>query len=440
MSAQMKIEIIERQIIKPSSPTPHHLRNFELSFFDQMAITIYTPLLLFFPNTESTSKLEICEHLTESLAKTLTHFYPLAGRIKGSTVVECNDDGAEFVKAQVSCSLSDFLENPAVKILEQFLPAEILSKEAGSGPLLLVQVSLFECGGMALGFSISHKIADASTLSTFINCWAQTTNTSITDSEVTLPEFGSASLFPPLEKSSDSSQPPARVYSKNHINITRRFVFDGANISALQSKVASPSVPKPTRVEAISALIWKCAIEASTSKSGSQRPSVFSQDVNLRKRVVPPLPENCAGNVVGFFRSKVEVEDGTSVAIDLKDLVSKFREGIENYAAITETIFGSDEAWQGIKDKYKNLKKSDAMGFYSCTSWCRFPFYEADFGWGKPNWVSIASVSIENIIVMLDKRDGNGIEVWLTMNHETMALFESNAELLAYASVNPSVT
>ncbi|KAL6198913.1 hypothetical protein ACLB2K_028701 [Fragaria x ananassa] len=368
-----------------------------------MAITIYTPLLLFFPNTESTSKLEICEHLTESLAKTLTHFYPLAGRIKGNTVVECNDDGAEFFKAQVSCSLSDFLENPAVEILEQFLPAEILSKEAGSGPLLLVQVSLFECGGMALGFSISHKIADASTLSIFINWWAQITNTSITDSEVTLPEFGSASLFPPLEKSSDSSQPPARVYSKNHINITRRFVFDGANISALQSKVANSSVPKPTRVEPISALIWKCAIEASTSKSGSQRPSVFSQYVNLRKRVVPPLPENCAGNVV-------------------------------------ETIFGSDEAWQGIKDKYKNLKKSDDMEFYSCTSWCRFLFYEADFGWGKPNWVSIASVSIENIIVMLDKRDGNGIEVWLTMNQETMALFESNAELLAYATVNPSVT
>lgn len=192
MSTQMKIEIIERRIIKPSSPTPHHLRNFELSFFDQMAITIYTPLLLFFPNTESTSKLEICEHLTESLAKTLTHFYPLAGRIKGNAVVECNDDGAEFFKAQVSCSLSDFLENPAVEVLEQFLPAEILSKEAGSGPLLLVQVSLFECGGMALGFSISHKIADASTLSIFINWWAQITNTSITDSEVDIHIYDSS--------------------------------------------------------------------------------------------------------------------------------------------------------------------------------------------------------------------------------------------------------
>lgn len=169
MATQMKVEIIQRQRIKPSSSTPHHLRSFELSFFDQMAITIYTPLLLFYPNTTS-SMVESCEHLVDSLAKTLTHFYPLGGRIKGNTVVECNDDGAEFVKARVNCYLSDILENQEVEILEQFLPAEILSKEAGTGPLLLVQVNLFECGGMAIGFSISHKIADASTLSTFINC------------------------------------------------------------------------------------------------------------------------------------------------------------------------------------------------------------------------------------------------------------------------------
>ena len=27
------------------------------------------------------------------------------------------------------------------------------------------------------------------------------------------------------------------------------------------------------------------------------------------------------------------------------------------------------------------------------TSWCRFPIYNADFGWGKPYWVSEAGLS-----------------------------------------------
>lgn len=185
MATEMKFEIVERQTIKPSSPTPHHLRNFELSLFDQMAITIYIPLIHFYLNTSS-SKVERCEHLIESLAKTLTHFYPLTGRIKGNAVVECNDDGAKFVKARVNCSLSEILENPDANMLELFLPAEILSTEAGTGPLLLVQVNMFECGGIAIGFSISHKIADPSTLCSFINCWAKLTNTTSSGSEVSM--------------------------------------------------------------------------------------------------------------------------------------------------------------------------------------------------------------------------------------------------------------
>ncbi|BFG28778.1 hypothetical protein CerSpe_150520 [Prunus speciosa] len=38
MASQIKFEIIERQTVKPSSPTPHHLRNYELSHFDQNAL------------------------------------------------------------------------------------------------------------------------------------------------------------------------------------------------------------------------------------------------------------------------------------------------------------------------------------------------------------------------------------------------------------------
>ncbi|CAN6684323.1 unnamed protein product [Malus baccata var. baccata] len=447
MAKEIKVEIIERQTIKPSTSTPHHLRSYELSFLDQMAIVIYTPLLLFYPITSTTSKVstrhhamsidEKCRHLIESLAKTLTHFYPLAGRIVKGNIVECTDDGAAFITARISCCLSDILENPDGQILKRFLPIEIESKEAGTGRLLLVQVNLCECGGMAIGLSISHRIADASTLCTFINCWATIAlGSSDSDQVLNLPQFGAASVFKPIEFSS-SSQPPAREVVKEKC-ITQRYVFDAPKISTLQSEVASSVVAKPTRVEAVSALIWKCATEASRSNLRKQGPSFFRQDVNLRKRVVPPLPENLAGNVVGSFTSRADEE---SSVINLKDLVAKLREGIEGlkekYAA--KLVFDSDEAWQEIKDKQNKPKTHDNMEIYSCTSWCRFPLYEADFGWGRSSWVSIASIAIKTIIVLMDKRDCSGIEAWVTMSEESKALFESNVELLGYASVNPSV-
>ncbi|KAI5332716.1 hypothetical protein L3X38_022845 [Prunus dulcis] len=451
MATETKVQIIERQTIKPSSATPPHLRNFKLSFFDQTAIAIYIPILLYYPNTSSTSKVrtghhdhavainERCQHLIESLSKTLTHFYPLAGRIiEGKAMVECNDAGAEFVKARINCSLSEILEHPYAQMLKEFLPIEYESKEASTSRLLLVQINCFECGGMAIGLTISHRIADASTLSTFIKCWATIAFGSRDSDRVllVLPKFGAASMFPPIDFS-NSTQPPAREVIKVENCITKRFVFDASKIAALQSESTSSVVPKPTRVEAVSALIWKCAMEASSrSKLGTERRSVFCQDVNLRKRVVPPLPENLVGNVVGSFTSTAE--EGT---IDLKDLVAKLREGIEElkekYAK--KLVFDSNEAWQGIKDKHTKLKNDDEMEIYSCTSWCRFPFYEADFGWGKPSWVSVISIAIKNTIVLMDKGDCNGIEAWLTMSQESMALFEINLELLGYASVNPSV-
>ena len=167
MATEIKVEIIQRQTVKPSSPTPHHLRNYKLSILDQIAHQNYIPILLFYSNAADATSNNVmatnerCQHLMQSLAKTLTHFYPLAGRLsKGHDIVQCTDDGAEFVESRVKCSLSEIFEHPDAKMLRRFLPVEPESREAGTGMLLLVQVNLFECGGMAIGFSISHKFGD----------------------------------------------------------------------------------------------------------------------------------------------------------------------------------------------------------------------------------------------------------------------------------------
>lgn len=58
-------------------------------------------------------------------------------------------------------------------------------------------MTIFECGGAAIGLSVMHRIVDASTLSTFLNEWAAI-NREGNDSAFTGPGFNSCSLFPAL--------------------------------------------------------------------------------------------------------------------------------------------------------------------------------------------------------------------------------------------------
>ncbi|KAK4739793.1 hypothetical protein R3W88_003490 [Solanum pinnatisectum] len=44
--AKLEIEIQSRKMLKPSIPTPNHLRSLKLSWFDQVANRLYVPILL----------------------------------------------------------------------------------------------------------------------------------------------------------------------------------------------------------------------------------------------------------------------------------------------------------------------------------------------------------------------------------------------------------
>ncbi|XP_059658975.1 stemmadenine O-acetyltransferase-like [Cornus florida] len=297
-----KVEITSRESIKPSSPTPQTLRNFKLSLLDA-------------PNRDSKIKtIDTTNLLKKSLSETLTRFYPVAGRIKDNLLIGCSDEGADFLEAKVNCPLSEVLKQPEADVLNHFLPQDYHCCKSHMEVLLATQVNIFSCGGMAIGVCMSHKIFDGSTIGQFINGWAA--------------------------MSRGLGETPQLTKSKC---ITKRFVFDASNIALLREKVAKHScVDRPTRLEVTSALIWKCAMEVQRAKSGSFRPSFASQTVNLHPRMVPPMPEQSAGNL--WWAISI-----SCAGLDIKNLFilmdTPQRDGIEAWVTLDEqdmSIFECD--------------------------------------------------------------------------------------------------
>ncbi|WRX14193.1 hypothetical protein QQP08_006680 [Theobroma cacao] len=431
----MKVEITSRQTIKPSSPTPYHLKNFRLSLLDQLLPSFYGLIVFFYASTPSTHhqnedcRSKSCDRshiLKSSLSKVLTHFYPMAGRLKDATSIDCNDEGAYFVEARIDCQLSDFLKQPDMEALNGFLPTtDPETSKAASGCNLLVQLTTFECGGTAISICLLHKNTDVSSLATFLQSWTAIARDS---GEAVSPEFVGASLLPPGDL---SFMPPVNNPSGNFV--TKRFKFEASKIASLKAKAAGQFVP--SRVEVVLALILKCSVAASRAKSGLARPIALFQAVNLRKRIVPPLPENSIGNLI--WTVPVFLGDGE---MELNELVTVMRREMTQFCNEKANKFKGDDGFLLITESLKERRElcKDAA-VYRCTSWCRFPLYEMDYGWGKPVWVSSASLSFRNIVVLIDTKNGDGIEAWVTLEEQEMSIFECDKELLGSALLNPSI-
>ncbi|CAG7862257.1 unnamed protein product [Brassica rapa] len=437
-SLTTRVEVISRDIIKPSSPTPNHLQNFKLSLLEQLGPTIFGPMLFFYSANNRIKQTEQLLNLKKSLSETLTHFYPLSGRLNGNTSINCNDSGADFLEAQVNSPLSNLLQEPSSEMLEQLIPTSVDSIEART-KLLLAQATFFKCGGMAIGVCVSHKLADATSVGLFMKSWSAITSQGSIKT-VGSPVFDTLKIFPPGNFSETSPAPVVEPEIKMNQTLSKRFVFDSSSIEALQAKASSFEVTQPTRVEAVSAFIWKLAMKATRTVSRTSKPSILANSASLRSRVSPPFTKNSIGNLVSYFAAKAEEGEKQR---KLQTLVAEIRRAKQRFRDDhIPKLVGNGDATEVICNYQKeagNMIASGGFDFYILTSACRFGLYEIDFGWGKPVWFAFPSVRQKNIVALVDTKEGGGIEAWVNLNEQEMKLFEEDRELLDFASVNPSV-
>ncbi|KAL3585024.1 hypothetical protein D5086_011891 [Populus alba] len=247
---------------------------------------------------------------------------------------------------------------------------------------MAVQVNYFNCGGVAISICIWHAVADASTLATFVNCWAAISRdpNNVIDEVV----FDCTTLFPPQDLSSFS---------------LHSFVKEDV-LAALRDEVGNgPSLDRPSRFIAVSTLILTAMMTVARENEAMQI-NAATIAVDLRRRLKPPVPKQSIGNI--FQVTIARWPESESKELSYNGLAGKLHESIR---MMNDDFIRKIHAGGGY---FKLLKRAGE---------------EARKG--------------SNLTIYT--KDGEGIEAWIGLSEEDMVKFEQDPGILTYASFSASI-
>ncbi|GKA33134.1 deacetylvindoline O-acetyltransferase [Tanacetum coccineum] len=387
-------------MIKPSSPTPRHLKAYNLSVYDQLSPNAYMPVVAFYPSSNT-----------------------------------YQSNGVEFIEASNDNMLSDFLQHSKQEDLDQLFPNDLicfhsyLKGDSITCPLN-VQVNHFACGWVAVATSLHHKLGDGRTILNFVNHWARV--------NAALIRFGDikAAVNNPhlIYYQNRNTNLPEMLTSRSRVGcVTTSFSFSNKKLNQLKAKVTAMTVESgkpvmnPTRVEVLTWLIHKCAITANTkTNSGAFMPTGMALPVDMRNILVEKLPGTSIGNVTPTIdvptRNESEFEPHMTIG-ELRKRKTQFQ-SIRNFETATGPIAEmSTETALEISNGLNN--------YYICL--CRFPTYGIDFGWGKPVNVSMGG-TMKNFIILMKTPNDDGIEAIVCLEEQDIKTFQNDPQLLAFCN------
>nr|GEV23541.1 transferase, chloramphenicol acetyltransferase-like domain protein [Tanacetum cinerariifolium] len=289
---------------------------------------------------------------------------------------------------------------------------------------------MFECGGVALGVNASHKIADASTLSTFIIEWAAM-NRKEYEIESTGPSFNSSTLFP----GRCFGSAPLRLITEDMSSKYIRMIlsFNESAISKLKAKaMANGNICTKyySKVQLVSSILWKAFIDVDRATNNIPKNYILLQAVSLRGKTASFIPRNSCGNILAVCSTEAGNAETSEELADL--LTNNVKKTINSFSNVChDSEDGQTTIINSITLKDVNIQESTHV--LTVTSWSKFPFYEADFGFGKPTWVAPGSFAIQNSACLMDDAQGNGVDAHFLVEVENVPYFERALKIISFA-------
>nr|ABK23866.1 unknown [Picea sitchensis] len=403
---QLPVTVIESVMVPPSRPSPKtslYLSNLD----DHLIVRCRFDTLLVYTNDShniygTTNPVKV---IRNALSLVLSHYYPLAGRIRRTQdgrklQVDCTGEGALFVEAVTNNNLS--LLGGFEELKDQLLFQFPLTAEVEEVPPLIFQVTRFGCGGFVVGVSFNHCLCDGRGAAQFLKGVAEIARgeTKLSVEPVWQREFLKPQQQPHLVRFQHGELLESGFIVNPNCSMQKQLPAEKAEDLALTSfflssdalqRIKQPIVEdlkeNCTTFEVLAALAWRARIMALGIPLNNTVRLLFG--VDMRRAFDPPLPEGYYGNgsylASEHSTTAEEVVNGSlshAVKMIKKAKLSLNEEYVRSSIAFLETNRSCQDVRVCVEDTY-------------LSDWRWLGFNEVDFGWGEPviacpgNWLKM---------------------------------------------------
>ncbi|CAN0911034.1 Spermidine sinapoyl-CoA acyltransferase [Linum grandiflorum] len=330
------------------------------------------------------------EVIAAALSHALVHYYPLAGclRFNGSRLESfCTAvDQLPLVNASVNATLESAmikLENPVDSEFVTRLAPDPSRDERLVHPFM-VQVTMFECGGFALGSAVHHAICDGMGATLFFNAVAELARGS---GRVPVePVWERGSFFTPrdpprveglvrevlLGDGGDRSVEPVVGGFGNKV-VMECFDVKEEWLEEFKKVLVAKCGSKFTTFEALGAFIWRAKVKASGVPPNEL--VKFTYSINIRK--LANLPPTYWGNGCVPMHVELRSQDLLNQPIwETAELIKQSKVNVQSY------VVSFVDALELHHLGRVNLPRSKCVSGF--TDWRHLGHSGLDFGWGGP--------------------------------------------------------
>jgi hypothetical protein len=417
---KMKITVQSSKAVKPAgggggAAAPDVV---PLSVFDKVNFDTYVSVIYVFrPPTPPNAALEA------GLAKALAEYPEWAGRLgvderTGGRAILLTGEGARLVEATADVALDAVLPLSPAPEVRRLHPSE-----EGAEEVMLVQLTRFACGGLVVGFTAHHLVSDGRATSNFFVAWSQATRGVPVDP---VPVHDRASFFKPrdpprvefnhrgveFKKKPDPAVVAPHAETGNAedevVVVVHKAHFSREFIAKLKSQASPPGGGRPcSTLRCVVAHLWRCITAARGLDDTTTSVCIA---VDGRARMSPPVPDGYTGNVVLWARPTAAARD--LVARPLRHAVELINMELSR---VDGSYFGSfvDFATSGAVEEERLVPAADAVEMVlspniEVDSWLRIPFYDLDFGGGRPCFFMPSYLPVEGLLILLPSCYGDG--------------------------------